>query len=56
MGIHGIEPARLRVGLAEETLKDELGRWPRREAEVGVEGGGARRFEGWEEECDGPVR
>lgn len=48
MGIHGIEPARLRVGFAGETLSDELGRWPRREAEVGVDGGGARRLEGLE--------
>lgn len=52
MGIHGIEPARLRVGFEGETLSDELGRWPRRDDEVGVDGGGARRlegFEGWED-------
>lgn len=48
VGIHGMEPARPRVVFPGEMLSDEVARWPRREAEVGVEGGGARRLEGWE--------
>lgn len=48
VGIHGMEPARLRVVLPGETFSEELGRWPRRALEVGVDGGGARRPEGWE--------
>lgn len=56
LGIHGMEPARPRVVLAGEALSDELARWPRREAEVGVEGGGARRLEGWELAAAAAVR
>lgn len=45
---HGMEPARPRGVLEGETVREALARWPRREAGVGVEGGGARRLEGWE--------
>lgn len=41
-----MEPARLREVFA-GALIDELGRWPRRGADVDVDGGGARRLEAW---------
>lgn len=45
-GVHGTEPARLREVFA-GALMDELGRWPRRGADVDVVGGGASRLEAW---------